>query len=65
MGLQESDTTERLNRSDVCISYVYIICMYQNMYLICRYTCMFVCMFMYDQNTHHFCVYVSEYVSVI
>ena len=26
---------------------------------------MFVCMFMYDQNTPHLCVYVSEYVSVI
>ena len=39
--------------------------MYQNMYLICRYTRMFVCMFMYDQNTPHLCVYVSEYVSVI
>lgn len=35
------------------------------MYLICIYTRMFVCMFMYDQNTHHLCVCVSEYVSVI
>ena len=29
------------------------------------YTCMFVCMFMYDQKMHHLCISMSEYVSVI
>ena len=35
------------------------------MYLIHMYTCMFVCMFMYDQKMHHLCISMSEYVSVI